>query len=136
MNEPSEHASTVENRSGRGILARYAVPLLILAAVLGGGIALMLFSSCNPAPSRPEAAPVASPDSSYPRSTPAASPYTANSGNTINTSDPLSGKSVTAGITSTYKGHVIGHCCEEGRRRWNALAADEKDAHLARMLGK
>ena len=135
MNESSEHEGQVEGRSGRGIPVRYVVPLLILA-VLGAGGAVMLFSPRNRVPSRSEAAPAAIPGSSYPQSTTAASQNAADSGTAINTRDPISGKPVSAGISSIYKGHVIGHCCQESQRHWAALTSGEKDVHLAKMLGK
>ena len=45
----------------------------------------------------------------------------------INTVDPTSGKATVAGITSVYKGHTIGHCCEVSKQQFQALSAARKD---------
>jgi hypothetical protein len=52
----------------------------------------------------------------------------------INTVDPTSGKPTVAGITSIYKGHTIGHCCEVSKREWEALSDAQKDAAIRRFL--
>jgi hypothetical protein len=52
----------------------------------------------------------------------------------INTSDPTSGKPVVPGITSVYKGYMIGHCCDVSGRDWEALSAERKDAFVRGFL--
>jgi hypothetical protein len=52
----------------------------------------------------------------------------------INNVDPTSGKPIVAGLTSTYKGHTIGHCCAESQGQWEALSESQKDAAIRRFL--
>jgi hypothetical protein len=55
-------------------------------------------------------------------------------GTPINTVDPTSGKPIVAGITSTYQGLTIGHCCETSKQQWAALTVAEKEAALQPFL--
>ena len=48
----------------------------------------------------------------------------------INNVDPTSGKAIVAGITSVYKGHTIGHCCDPSRQEWEALSVERKEAFI------
>jgi hypothetical protein len=55
-------------------------------------------------------------------------------GNPINTVDPTSGNPIVAGITSTYKGYTVGHCCEASKGEWEALSESRKDSAIQQFL--
>lgn len=57
-------------------------------------------------------------------------------GKPINKYDPVSGKPIVAGITSTYKGYTIGHCCDVSRQEWVYKGEKEKDAFIRVTLRK
>ncbi|MDP2984456.1 MAG: hypothetical protein Q8O92_14150 [Candidatus Latescibacter sp.] len=52
----------------------------------------------------------------------------------INKVDPISGAPIVAGITSTFKGYVIGHCCTVSKRDWEILSPSQKDAKINEFL--
>ena len=55
-------------------------------------------------------------------------------GTPINNVDPTSGKPIVAGITSTYKGYTIGHCCAVSKGDFERLLPSQKDAAILRFL--
>jgi hypothetical protein len=55
-------------------------------------------------------------------------------GTPINNVDPTSGKPIVAGITSTYRGYTIGHCCEVSKREFEALSPSQKDTAIRQFL--
>ena len=59
---------------------------------------------------------------------------TLTAGTPINKTDHTSGKSIVPGITSTYKGYTIGHCCEVSKGEWQALPDHQKDEKLKQYL--
>jgi hypothetical protein len=56
------------------------------------------------------------------------------SGEPINRIAPTSGKPISPGVVSSYKGYTVGHCCETSRREWEALSESQKDADVRRFL--
>jgi hypothetical protein len=55
-------------------------------------------------------------------------------GSPINNVDPTSGKPIVAGITSTYKGYTIGHCCATSKAEFEALSPAQKEKAVRRFL--
>jgi hypothetical protein len=52
----------------------------------------------------------------------------------INTTDPTSGKPIAPGLTSTYKGYTIGHCCAQSKTDWEVLGVERKDSYVRGFL--
>jgi hypothetical protein len=55
-------------------------------------------------------------------------------GSPINKIDPTSGKPIVPGITSSYNGYTIGHCCAQSKSQWEALSVSQKDAKIRSFL--
>lgn len=52
----------------------------------------------------------------------------------MNKMDPISGKPIMPGITSTYRGCIVGHCCGPSKVEWQQLSPEEKTATLRGFL--
>jgi hypothetical protein len=48
----------------------------------------------------------------------------------MNTNDPISGKPIMPGITSSYQGHIIGHCCGPSKVEWRELSPEQKTVKI------
>jgi hypothetical protein len=48
----------------------------------------------------------------------------------INDADPTSNKPIVSGISSTYKGYTVGHCCAVSKQDWEALSVERKEAFI------
>lgn len=61
-------------------------------------------------------------------------PATFTASTPINMVDPTSGKPVVPGITSQYKGYLIGHCCAQSALDWEALSVEKKETFIRAYL--
>lgn len=52
----------------------------------------------------------------------------------MNTLDPMSGKPIMPGITSTYRGCIVGHCCGPSKSEWLQLSPQQKIATIQGFL--
>ena len=103
--------------------------------LLAGGIALIIFFVTTRERNRPPES--AAQSASVPGNTvlPLPRPEYA-AGKPINSYDPMSEKPISPGITSSYRGYTIGHCCYEGKREWDALEPGKKEAFIMRFARK
>ena len=103
--------------------------------LLAGGIALIIVFVTTRERNRPPES--AAQSASVPRNTVLPLPppeYDAEK--PINSYDPTSGKPISPGITSSYRGYTIGHCCYNSKLKWDALEPGEKEAFIMRFVKK